>query len=106
LPAGAKQTTVSGRDTTLSAEGAAVPRREIQHMKTRIDNLVRDIQQNLAQPEPEFPELAAFFLAIGNDGHAKAVALRGILASYVDDTNLSVEVRQYARQQRDALPPF
>lgn len=75
-------------------------------MKTQIDNLVRNILESRAQPEPVFPELAAFFVAIGNDGWSKASALYGILESYVDDPNLSPDMRHYAKQQLDSLLPF
>jgi hypothetical protein len=46
-------------------------------MKTQIDNLVRGIRHDLAQPSPAVPELAAFFQAIGADGLSKAVANSG-----------------------------
>lgn len=75
-------------------------------MKTQIDNLVRNILHSRAQPEPVSPELADFFVAIGNDGHAKASTLRDILESYVDDPNLSPDMRNYAQQQLDSLLPF
>lgn len=39
-------------------------------MKTQIDNLVRGIRHDLAQPSPAVPELATFFRTIP-DGHPK-----------------------------------
>lgn len=75
-------------------------------MRTQIDSLARSIRHDLVQPEPTYPELAAFFVAIGADGYAKAVSQRGILASYVKDMNLTADMRRYAQQQLDALPAF
>lgn len=75
-------------------------------MKDQIDNLVRSILHDLVQPEPTYPELAAFYVSIGADGPARAATKRGILGSYGDDMNLSSDVRQYVQQQLDALPVF
>ncbi|NKF94885.1 hypothetical protein GO290_01953 [Ralstonia solanacearum] len=75
-------------------------------MKTQIDNLVRGIQHDLAQPSPTVPELAAFFQAIGADGFSKAVEQRAILARWAKDMSLLPGVRDYARQQLDSLPAF
>ena len=75
-------------------------------MKIQIDNLVRGIQHDLAQPNHPVPELAAFFQAIGADGFSKAVAQRAILCRWaLDMTNLP-DVRDYAQLQHDALPAF
>ncbi len=75
-------------------------------MKNKIDNLVRGIQHDLAQPSPTVPEVAAFFQAIGADGFSKAVAQRAILASWAADVTLTADVRDYAQQQLNALPAF
>ncbi|QBC33248.1 hypothetical protein [Pandoraea sp. XY-2] len=57
-------------------------------MKTQIDNLVRGIRHDLAQPSPAVPELATFFRTIGADGLSKAVAQRAILSRWAEDTTL------------------
>lgn len=75
-------------------------------MKTLIDNLVRSIRHDLAQPSPAFPELAAFFQAIGADGPSKATAQRAILKRWADDGTLSHDERDYAQQQLATLPVF
>ena len=75
-------------------------------MKTQIDNLVRGIQHDLAQPSPAVPELAAFFQAIGADGFSKAVAQRAILVRWSEDVTLTPDVRDYAQQQLATLPDF
>lgn len=75
-------------------------------MEIQIDNLVRSIVHNLAQPEPIQPEVAAFFVAIGADGRAQAVAKRNVLESYAGDLNLSSEIRRYAQNSLDSLPEF
>lgn len=75
-------------------------------MKTQIDALVRSILHDLKQPLPTVPELAAFFQSIGADGLSKAVKQRLILACWADDMGLCQDVRDYARQQLNALPNF
>ncbi len=62
-------------------------------MKTQIDNLVRGIRHDLAQPSPAVPELATFFRTIGADGLSKAVAQRAILSRWAEDTTLPPDVR-------------
>ncbi len=75
-------------------------------MKTQIDNLVRGIHHDLAQPSPAVPELAAFFQTIGVDGLSKAVAQRAILDRWAEDMTLPPDVRDYAQQQLATLPDF
>lgn len=75
-------------------------------MKTQIDNLVRGIRHDLAQPSPAVPELATFFRTIGADGLSKAVAQRAILSRWAEDATLPPDMRDYAQQQLDALPAF
>lgn len=75
-------------------------------MKTQIDNLVRGILHDLAQPSPAVPELAAFFQAIGADGFSKAVAQRAILGRWAEDVTLPPDVCDYVQQQLDTLPAF
>ncbi len=75
-------------------------------MKNQIDNLVRGIQHDLAQPSPTVPEVATFFQAIGADGFSKAVAQRAILARWAEDVTLTADVRDYAQQQFATLPDF
>ncbi|MBR8029929.1 hypothetical protein KDX27_39205 [Burkholderia cenocepacia] len=75
-------------------------------MKIKIDNLVRSILQDLAQPLPSQPELAAFFEAIGADGCSRATAQRDVLATWAEDACLPAPIRQYVQQQLDALPAF
>lgn len=53
-------------------------------MKTQIDNLVRGIHHDLAQPSSAVPELAAFFQTIGADGLSKAIAQRAILGRWAE----------------------
>ena len=64
-------------------------------MKTQIDNLVRGIRHDLAQPSPAVPELAAFFQAIGADGLSKATEQRAILGRWAEDVTLTSDVRDY-----------
>ena len=61
-------------------------------MTTQIDNLVRGIHHDLAQPSPAVPELAAFFQTIGADGLSKAVAQRAILGRWAEDVTLTSDV--------------
>ncbi len=75
-------------------------------MTTQIDNLVRGIHHDLAQPSPPVPELAAFFQTIGADGLSKAVAQRAILGRWAEDVTLTSDVRDYAQQQLATLPDF
>jgi len=75
-------------------------------MTTQIDNLVRGIHHDLAQPSPAVPELAAFFQTIGADGLSKAVAQRAILGRWAEDVTLTSDVRDYAQQQLATLPDF
>ncbi len=75
-------------------------------MKIQIDNLVRGILYDLAQPAPSQLELAAFFEAIRAEGHSRAAAQRAVLATWAKDGGLPANVRQYAHQQLDALPAF
>ncbi|WP_176317908.1 hypothetical protein [Burkholderia vietnamiensis] len=75
-------------------------------MKFQIDNLVRSILHDLAQPAPSQPELAAFFEAIGADGCSRAAAQRDVLATWAEDMCLPTDVRQYAQRQLAALPAF
>ena len=75
-------------------------------MKTQIDNLVRGIHHDLAQPSPAVPELAAFLQTIGADGLSKAVAQRTILGRWAEDVTLTPDVRDYAQQQLATLPDF
>lgn len=75
-------------------------------MKTQIDNLVRGIQHDLAQPCHSVPELAAYFKSIGADGFSKAVAQRAILCRWTADMTILPDVRDYAQLQLDALPVF
>ena len=75
-------------------------------MKTQIDNLVRGIRHDLAQPSPAVPELATFFRTIGADGLSKAVAQRAILGRWAEDVTLASDVRDYAQQQLATLPDF
>ena len=73
-------------------------------MTTQIDNLVRGIHHDLAQPSPAVPELAAFFQTIGADGLSKAVAQRAILGRWAEDVTLTPDVRDHAQQQLATLP--
>ena len=75
-------------------------------MKTQIDNLVRGIRHDLAQPSPSVPELAAFFQAIGADGLSTATEQRAILGRWAEDVTLTSDVRDYAQQQLATLPDF
>jgi hypothetical protein len=75
-------------------------------MKNQIDNLVRGILHDLTQSEPAQPELAIYMVSIGADGHTRAVTQRDILATWIEDMKFSSEVRQYAQQRFDGLPPF
>ena len=75
-------------------------------MKTQIDILVRGIQHDLAQPSCTVPDLAAFLHYIGVDGLSRATAQRNILARWSEDMSLCPDVRNYARQQLDALTAF
>lgn len=75
-------------------------------MTTQIDNLVRGIHHDLAQPSPAVPELAAFFQTIGADGLSKAVAQRAILGRWAEDVTLTSDVRDYAQQQLATLVIF
>ncbi len=75
-------------------------------MKNQIDNLVRGIQHDLAQPSRAVPELAAFFQAMGADGFSKAVTQRAILARWAEDVTLTTDVRNYAQQQFATIPDF
>jgi hypothetical protein len=45
-------------------------------MKDQIDQFVRGIMDDLAQPSPSVPEVAVFFQTIGADCPSKAVAKR------------------------------
>ena len=58
----------NSRDTTLRRQDAAVPRHRRTSVKIQIDDLVRGILHDLAQPAPSHPELAVFFEAIGASG--------------------------------------
>lgn len=75
-------------------------------MKTQIDNLVRGIRHDLAQPSPAVPELVAFFQAIGADGLSTATERRAILGRWAEDVTLPPDVRDYAQQQLATLPSF
>ena len=75
-------------------------------MKNQIDDLVRSIRNDLAQPDPALPELAAFFQAIGADGTSKSIAQRAILERWAEDGTLSTDERDYALQQLATLPTF
>lgn len=75
-------------------------------MKTQIDNLVRGILHDLAQPSSGVPEVDVYFKSIGADGLSKAVEQRAILASWIEDMSFALDVRQYAQEQLDALPCF
>lgn len=75
-------------------------------MKTQIDALVSGIRHDLAHPAPADPQLATIYYALGLDGTTRARKARAVLASYNGDGQLSVEIRQYAREQINALPVF
>ena len=75
-------------------------------MKTQIDNLVRGIRHDLAQPSPVVPELAAFFQAIGADGLSKAREQLAILRRWAEDATLPPDVRDYAQQKLTTIPDF
>lgn len=75
-------------------------------MKDQIDNLVRGILYDLAQPSHAVPELAAYFQAIGADGLSKAVAQRAIICRLASDMTISKDVQDYAQLQLDSLPAF
>ena len=75
-------------------------------MKIQIDDLVRGILHDLAQPAPSHPEVAAFFEAIGADGRSRAAAQRAVLVRWAQDMGLPADARQYAHRQLDALPDF
>ncbi len=66
--------------------------------ETQIDNLVRGIQHDLAQPCHSVPELAASFQFIGADGFFKAVAQRAILGHWATDMTILPDVRDYAQR--------
>lgn len=75
-------------------------------MQTQIDNLVRGIEHDLAQPCHSVPDLVAFFQAIGADGFSKAVSQRAILCRWAANMTILPDVRDYAQLQLDALPTF
>lgn len=75
-------------------------------MKDQIDNLVRGIRHDFAQPSHAVPEIAAFFQVIGADGLSKATEQRAILGRWAEDVNLPTDVRDYAQYQLKALPEF
>ena len=75
-------------------------------MKTQIDNLMRGIRYDLAQPSAAVPEVAVFLQAIGADGLSKTSAQRVILARWAEDVTLTADVRDYAQQQFATLPDF
>lgn len=75
-------------------------------MKSQIDTLVRGILYDFEHQRPADPQLMPVFQKMKADNMSSAYQKRDVLASYGEDSNLSNEDRQYAREQIQALPPF
>lgn len=74
-------------------------------VKHQIDKLVQGIYYDLARPSPAIPELAAYLQFISADSFSRAVKQRAILASWAEELP-DAEIREYARQQLEALLVF
>lgn len=75
-------------------------------MKKQIDELVQNIQDNLARRSAAAPRFAAVFAVLKIDGLSVAVELRAVLINWTMDVLLSPEDRAYASQQLGYLPDF
>lgn len=75
-------------------------------MQDQIDQLVRGIIDDLAQPSPSVPEVAIFFQAIGADGPSRAAAKRLIPLSWASDVTLPPDVCSNALHQLHTHPDF
>lgn len=75
-------------------------------MQSKIDDVVRQIQESLDQPPPAISELSSALKVLGVDSHSQAVELRALLMRWAEDISFSEPDRQYAKQRLEQLPPF